>query len=255
MPDPENIYIWYYIVFGLQDEFKGGFYIGKIQCKDNYPAVAPNITIYTDQGKFRTHALQKDGICLSISDFHPESWNPAWKVTQIVMGLVSFWLTNEYTYGSIESYDYSGQPFKATSKELKHMFAMKSREHVMNHEKFFIFEKYAAAIGIDQPQEVAEWNAIRETLEKMEKEKIEKEEAERKAKEEAELKKLREEEERIRKEEEERLRLEEEKRQKELYLLGTDNGRQELFNGFFKFLKQKGLTKYVGQPNHIKVKA
>lgn len=83
-----------------------------MKCKDNYPQTAPNITIYTDNGKFRTYQMQRDGICLSISDFHQESWNPAWKVTQIVMGLVSFWLSTEYTYGSIESYDYSDKPYK-----------------------------------------------------------------------------------------------------------------------------------------------
>jgi ubiquitin-conjugating enzyme E2 J2 len=168
LPDPDNIYIWYYIVFGLEGEYKGGYYIGKIQCKDNYPAVAPNITIYTDQGKFRTFAMQKDGICLSISDFHPESWNPAWKVTQIVLGLVSFWLSGEYTYGSIESYDYSGQPYGATTSELKKMFAMKSRDHVMKHEKYPIFEKYAAAIGIDQPQDLPEWEPIKAKLAQLE---------------------------------------------------------------------------------------
>jgi ubiquitin-conjugating enzyme E2 J2 len=112
LPDPSNVYEWYYIVFGLEAPYKGGYYIGKIKCKETYPATAPNITIYTDNGKFRTNKLQPDGICLSISDFHQESWNPAWKVTQIVMGLVSFWLDSEYTYGSVESYDYKNLPFR-----------------------------------------------------------------------------------------------------------------------------------------------
>ena len=29
-------------------------------------------------------------LCLSISDYHPESWNPAWTVETILLGLVSF---------------------------------------------------------------------------------------------------------------------------------------------------------------------
>ena len=103
------MYTWYYVVFGLEGTYKGGYYIGRIKCKDTYPTTAPNITIFTDNGKFRTKKIQPDGICLSISDFHQESWNPAWKVTQIVMGLVSFWLDSEDTYGSVESDDYSEQ--------------------------------------------------------------------------------------------------------------------------------------------------
>ena len=81
LPDPNNVHDWYYIVFGLDGLYKNGFYLGKITCKQEYPMKAPNITIYTDNGRFRTHKQQSSGICLSISDFHEESWNPAWKVT------------------------------------------------------------------------------------------------------------------------------------------------------------------------------
>lgn len=71
LPDPNNVYIWYYIIFGLGDApYKGGYYIGKVECKNSYPSTAPNITIYTDNGTLRTHLMQPDGICLSISDFH-----------------------------------------------------------------------------------------------------------------------------------------------------------------------------------------
>jgi len=29
-------------------------------------------------------------LCLSISDFHPDTWNPAWSVSTILTGLLSF---------------------------------------------------------------------------------------------------------------------------------------------------------------------
>ena len=70
LPDPQNVYEWYYIVFGLEDDFKGGYYIGKVTLKDTYPQTAPNITIFTENGKFKTKKEQPDGLCLSISDFH-----------------------------------------------------------------------------------------------------------------------------------------------------------------------------------------
>jgi ubiquitin-protein ligase len=89
LPDPEDIYTWYYIVFGLDyKEYKGGFYMGKIICPKEYPAKAPKVIVQTTNGRFHTW---NEGICLSISDYHPESWNPVWKVSQIVIGLTSFW--------------------------------------------------------------------------------------------------------------------------------------------------------------------
>jgi len=227
LPDPANVYEWYYIVFGLDAPYKGGYYIGKIKCKETYPATAPNITLYTDNGKFRTHKLQPDGICLSISDFHQESWNPAWKVTQIVMGLVSFWLDNEYTYGSVESYDYQKEPLRNNDAEFKARFAMLSREDVIAHEKFEeIFKPYAAAIGIDVEQSHPEWDAIKEKIAKIEEDKA-KAEAEKKLKEQ--------------KEAEEKAIAEEIARKADLI-----NNRDKIISGYFKKIKDQNLTRLVG---------
>jgi len=245
LPDPEDLYTWYYIIFNMPDEFKGGYYIGKVKCKDNYPAVAPNITIFTDNGKFRTNKLQPDGICLSISDFHPESWNPAWKVNQIVLGLVSFWNTNEYTYGSIESYDYTDEQFKG--KELKTKFAMHSREHVMGHEMYEkIFKKYASAIGIEEPQTFDEWTAIEDKIAKIAQDKID---AEEKKKREAEEKRLAEEAavKAAAEAEAERIKREEE----QLVLDASKDNNHKIFQNFFQLLKQKDLTKYVGRADKV----
>jgi ubiquitin-conjugating enzyme E2 J2 len=91
LPDPEDIYKWWYVIFGLDmDPYRGGYYMGYITCPDDYPAKAPKINLIIDNGRFRTDKKQ-DGICLSISHYHPESWNPAWKVNQIVIGLQTFW--------------------------------------------------------------------------------------------------------------------------------------------------------------------
>lgn len=100
LPDPENPYIWYYVVFGLDIAgYRGGYYFGKIICPDEYPSKPPKIILLTPNGRFHTW---DNGICLSISDYHPESWNAAWKVSQIVIGLLSFWMQNdEYTYGAV----------------------------------------------------------------------------------------------------------------------------------------------------------
>jgi len=66
--------------------FAGGFYYGKIKFPPEYPYKPPGITMTTPNGRFVT---QKK-ICLSMSDFHPESWNPMWSVSSILTGLLSF---------------------------------------------------------------------------------------------------------------------------------------------------------------------
>ena len=193
LPDPEDAYTWYYVVFGLSEpkEFEGGYYFGKITCPKEYPAKAPNIKVFTPNGRFRTTG---DGICLSISDFHPESWNPAWKVNQIVIGLVSFWLCDEYTYGAVESYDFPNDGISLA--ERRTLFASESRKHVLEQEKFAIFKDYAEAMGITAEAKVEAWVGLAEKHEKLK--------AEFKIKEEERLKQeaIRREEDRIRREKE-----------------------------------------------------
>ena len=40
-------------------------------------------------------------ICMSMSDFHPESWNPLWGVSQIALGLQSFFYEDSITAGAM----------------------------------------------------------------------------------------------------------------------------------------------------------
>jgi len=231
LPDPEDSYLWHYVVFGLDDApYKGGYYMGNIVCPPEYPAKAPTINLITENGRFKLQKEQPDGICLSISSLHPESWNPAWKVNQIVIGLISFWLTNESTYGSVESYDY---PRDMPIKERSLGFAMKSRHEVLKNEKFqAIFGAYADAIGINQEQVVEGWAEHKIKVEKIQ---AEKEAAEAKRVEEARIA------------EEARLaKIEEEKR------IAKELAEKSAIKDYFKILKRKNLTQYVGQPNHVK---
>ena len=55
----------------------------------------------TPNGRFKTHTR----LCLSISDYHPDTWNPAWSVGTILTGLLSFMLERSPTLGSIETSD------------------------------------------------------------------------------------------------------------------------------------------------------
>jgi len=242
LPDPEDAYTWYFVVFGLDyNEYKGGFYMGKILCPPEYPAKAPRIYLLTDNGRFKTDKTgYADGICLSVSHYHPESWNPVWKVNQIVIGLVSFWVSGESTAGAI--YPGETQPkgakFGETESDARIEMAKKSRELVLNHEKFFIFKDYADQIGISSVPEVDGWKAHSEKMAEVEAKIEEKKKAdEEKRRQEEERKRI--EEERKKKEEEERLEQEKIKKMKQIPA------------DFFKQMKKMGMTNYVGQKNKL----
>ena len=97
-PDPNNIFRWYYVIWGLKDcDYEGGFYFGTIIFPKEYPLKPPGIEMITPNGRFEVNKR----ICMSMSDFHPESWNPLWNVQTIVMGLISFLCSDERTTGCI----------------------------------------------------------------------------------------------------------------------------------------------------------
>ncbi|KAL4584497.1 hypothetical protein LXL04_009100 [Taraxacum kok-saghyz] len=99
-PSPNDILEWHYVLEGSQGTpFAGGYYYGKIKFPADYPFKPPGITMTTPNGRFIT---QKK-ICLSMSDFHPESWNPMWSVSSILTGLLSFMMDNSPTTGSVNT--------------------------------------------------------------------------------------------------------------------------------------------------------
>lgn len=53
--------------------------------------------MHTPSGRFQPSTR----LCLSISDFHPKSFNPAWEVSTILIGLMSFMTSDEMTTGSV----------------------------------------------------------------------------------------------------------------------------------------------------------
>jgi len=153
---------------------------------------------------------------------------------------VSFWQQNEeYTYGAIEDYskaDLDAQlaQMNATFAEYRYKLAWKSRDAVLNHEKFKqIFAPYADAIGISkEQQELPMWKELKDKIQKHE--------------EEQERKRLEEE---LKKQEEEKKRLEEEQKKKE-----QEEAQQKIDvqRNFFKLLKEKNLLKYVGQAHVLR---
>ena len=101
-PKPGNMLEWHYVVTGPKDSlYEGGVYHGIVRFPPTYPYKPPSIQMGTPNGRFKTDTP----LCLSMSDFHPETWNPLWNVGSILQGLLSFMLETAPTYGSIETSD------------------------------------------------------------------------------------------------------------------------------------------------------
>lgn len=113
-PVPSNILEWHYVVKGPENTpYEGGFYHGKLIFPGEFPFQPPSIYMTTPNGRFKVNTK----LCLSISDFHPDTWNPAWSVSTILTGLLSFMIENSPTLGSITTTDYEKKHLAAQSLE------------------------------------------------------------------------------------------------------------------------------------------
>ena len=75
------------------------FVLGKLLFPPEYPYKPPGVIMLTPSGRFKCNTR----LCLSMSDFHPETWNPMWSVSTILIGLQSFMAEEQATTGSITS--------------------------------------------------------------------------------------------------------------------------------------------------------
>ncbi|XP_022138234.1 ubiquitin-conjugating enzyme E2 32 [Momordica charantia] len=115
LPLEENIFEWQFAIRGPSDsEFEGGIYHGRIQLPAEYPFKPPSFMLLTPNGRFETQTK----ICLSISNHHPEHWQPSWSVRTALVALIAFMPTNPN--GALGSLDYK--------KEERRVLAIKSRE-------------------------------------------------------------------------------------------------------------------------------
>ena len=76
---------------------------------------------------------------MSMSDYHPESWSPAWSISKVLIGLVSFMNTNEASAGCI-----------ADSDDKKRKLAKASLVYNFDHIPYFesIFKDCFQDLGI-----------------------------------------------------------------------------------------------------------
>ena len=68
-----NMLEWHFVLEGAKGtDFEGGCYHGKITFPPQYPFKPPSLSLFTPNGRFAVNTK----LCLSMTDYHPESWNP-----------------------------------------------------------------------------------------------------------------------------------------------------------------------------------
>uniref|UniRef100_A0A0M3I2S7 Ubiquitin-conjugating enzyme E2 J2 n=1 Tax=Ascaris lumbricoides TaxID=6252 RepID=A0A0M3I2S7_ASCLU len=123
-PLHSNILEWHYVIRGAPSTpYEGGVYHGKLVFPPDFPFKPPAIYMLTPSGRFQTNTR----LCLSISDFHPDTWNPAWTVSTIITGLLSFMNETAPTLGSLTSTDSEKRALAKKSRE----FNLKVRSFVL----------------------------------------------------------------------------------------------------------------------------
>eukprot|EP01024_Parvocaulis_polyphysoides_P054171 TRINITY_DN545_c0_g2_i1.p1 TRINITY_DN545_c0_g2~~TRINITY_DN545_c0_g2_i1.p1 ORF type:complete len:310 (-),score=43.93 TRINITY_DN545_c0_g2_i1:236-1078(-) len=116
----DNIFEWYFVIRGPVDtEFEGGFYHGRIILPAEYPFKPPSFIMLSPNGRFEVGRK----ICLSISERHPEEWQPSWSLRTALTALIAFLPTPGK--GALGSLDFP--------KEDRKILAAKSRMGPPSH--------------------------------------------------------------------------------------------------------------------------
>lgn len=119
-PLESNYLHCHFLLFGLvfhDTPYEGGLYHGVLQFPKTYPNSPPSVILRTPSGRF----TPSKKICFSMSDYHPELWNPMWAVKSILIGLTSFMNGEELTTGGVRSEGRTKVEFARKSFEVREM--------------------------------------------------------------------------------------------------------------------------------------
>eukprot|EP00160_Parvularia_atlantis_P016258 Unigene5067_Nuclearia_a/m.15542 Unigene5067_Nuclearia_a/g.15542 ORF Unigene5067_Nuclearia_a/g.15542 Unigene5067_Nuclearia_a/m.15542 type:complete len:317 (-) Unigene5067_Nuclearia_a:139-1089(-) len=111
-PLDDDIFEWHFTIRGPPETaFEGGLYHGRIVLPPEYPMKPPSIVLLTPNGRFEVGKK----ICLSITGYHPEYWQPAWGVRSVCTALQSFFpVPGE---GAVGALDYTPEERRAYAKK------------------------------------------------------------------------------------------------------------------------------------------
>lgn len=108
----------------------------------------PAIIMLTPSGRFQINTK----ICMSMSDYHPESWNPMWTVGNIIKGIQSFMSSEELTTGGL----------KASKTERKNLAKSSAAYNKKMFPKLFQSDIEGALEKAEQPQQKVEKESVKD---------------------------------------------------------------------------------------------
>lgn len=88
-PLEDELFEWHFTIKVPDAEFAGGIYHGRIILPAEYPLKPPDVILLTPNGRFELNRK----ICLTITGFHQEAWQPAWGIRTALMALQAFFTT------------------------------------------------------------------------------------------------------------------------------------------------------------------
>ncbi|KAL8278493.1 hypothetical protein RQP46_009183 [Phenoliferia psychrophenolica] len=118
-PLESDLFTWHFTIRGPGGDFEGGIYHGKMVLPAEYPFKPPEVStatiawrvyMLTPSGRFETNKK----ICLSISSFHPESWQPSWGIRTALIALMAFFSSDPK--GAVGSLDAPPQERRRLAK-------------------------------------------------------------------------------------------------------------------------------------------
>ncbi|GAA6050115.1 hypothetical protein JCM3770_001380 [Rhodotorula araucariae] len=89
-PLEDDIFQWHFTLRGAKgSDYDDGVYHGKLVLPSDYPFKPPEVYMLTPSGRFEVNKR----ICLSISSFHPETWQPSWGIRTALLAIMAFFET------------------------------------------------------------------------------------------------------------------------------------------------------------------
>mmetsp|Transcript_12349 Transcript_12349/g.22315 ORF Transcript_12349/g.22315 Transcript_12349/m.22315 type:complete len:316 (+) Transcript_12349:47-994(+) len=114
-PLENDLFEWHFTVRGPPDTcFEGGLYHGRILLPSEYPLKPPEFMLLTPNGRFEVGKR----ICLSITSFHQETWQPSWGIRTMLTALIGFMPSAPEGIGALDYPDVE----RALLAKLSHSF-------------------------------------------------------------------------------------------------------------------------------------
>ena len=89
--DEQDPLLFYFLLKGDSDSvYNKGYYMGKIVLPSNYPTEPGDFYMLTPSGRFTINTK----ICLTNSAYHKDTWSPTWNISNMVIGMVSVFLSD-----------------------------------------------------------------------------------------------------------------------------------------------------------------